>query len=220
MQKNTIKKPKKKKGHGRTKSEDYTAAKDVECKREDLTHGAACPDNECEGSVYRQSDPGNIIRITGGSLVSATRYKLERYRCNLCNTVFSARLPKGVSSSEKYDAKAKAVVTLNRIQMGIPMYRQEKYQAQIGVPLPQSTQWDLIESVANSVSPVYDALITKAAQGSLFYIDDTWARILEVIQNNKKASKKSEKKGMHTTGIISEVDCHRIILCPRRAGNN
>ena len=120
---------------------------------------------------------------------------------------------------KKYDAKAKAVVTLNRIQMGIPMYRQEKYQAQIGVPLPQSTQWDLIESVANSVSPVYDALITKAAQGSLFYIDDTWARILKVIENNKKASKKSEKKGMHTTGIISEVDCYRIILCPRRAGN-
>ena len=60
----------------------------------------------------------------------------------------------------------------------------------------------------------------KAAQGSLFYSDDTWARILEVIQNNKKASKKSEKKGMHTTGIISEVDDHRIILCHRRAGSN
>ena len=84
----SFKKPKKKKGHGRKKSEDYTAAKDIECKRDGLAHGAACPDDECEGSVYRQSDPGNIIRITGGSLVSATRYKLERYRCNLCNTVF------------------------------------------------------------------------------------------------------------------------------------
>ena len=89
--------------------------------------------------------------------------------------------------------------------------------------MPQSTQWDLIESVANSVSPVYDALVKKAAQGSLFYIDDTWARILEVIQNNKKASKKSEKKGMHTTGIISEVNSHRIILFlsgTKHAGKN
>ena len=111
------KKPKKKKGHGRKKSEDYTAAKDIECKREDLTHGAACPDDECDGSVYRQSDPGNIIRITGGSLVSATRYKLERYRCNLCKPIFSASRPKDDSSSEKYDTKAKAVVTLDRIQM-------------------------------------------------------------------------------------------------------
>ena len=86
------------------------------------------------------------------------------------------------------------MVVIDRIQLGVPMYRRAVYQKQLGLPLAESTQWG----------------VTK--QGSLFYIDDTWVKILAIIKANKEATCKKDKKGMHTTGLISHVNDRRIIL--------
>ena len=37
----------------------------------------------------------------------------------------------------------------------MPLHRQEKYFGMQDVPLPDSTQWDLIEKVGDSLNPVY-----------------------------------------------------------------
>ena len=70
----------KNKGHGRYKADDYTAALIVNRTLDALTHGGECPDSGCDGHVYLKKTPGVVIRITGGSLIQATRYNLERYR--------------------------------------------------------------------------------------------------------------------------------------------
>ena len=71
----------KKKGHGRYSADDYTGAQVVTRTLDALTQGGRCPDTACDGRVYKKSVPGVVLRITGGSMIEATRYNLERYRC-------------------------------------------------------------------------------------------------------------------------------------------
>lgn len=111
----------------------------------------------------------------------------------------------------------------NRIQMGVALYRQSQWQKQLGVPLPESTQWQLIVQVYDALLPVYRAMYKLAAQACLFFIDDTWVKILEIIRHNKMAETKKDKLGSHTTGLIAVDGDRKIILYfsgTKHAGQN
>jgi len=59
-----------------------------------LHHGDRCPD--CvKGKLYGQPQPAVLVRIRGMAPLVATRYELERLRCNLCGKVFTAQAPEG-----------------------------------------------------------------------------------------------------------------------------
>ena len=200
------------KGCGRRGANEYTGAKIVNVTHPTLTKGALCPALLCDGKVYLRKRLGVVIRIQGGSLLNAYKYQLETYQCNLCDATYTASLPEDVSKTEKYDNKAKAIIAVNRIQMGIPMYRQAQWQEQIGIPLPEGTQWMLIKHVYEAAAPLFTALIIAAAQFDLFYTDDTWVRILAIIQQNKKAEQKQKKQSTYTTGVIAVKNNRNIIL--------
>mgnify|MGYP001431816068 CR=1 FL=1 len=134
-----------------------------------LSQGGPCPDSACDGRVYKKSVPGVVLRITGGSMIEATRYNRERYRCNLCLATYTASLPDDVSIKDKYDAKAKAVVVVDRIQLGVAMYRRAVYQKQLRLPLAESTQWGITKIMDRISRPGFDHLVKTAAQGSLLY---------------------------------------------------
>ena len=103
----------------------------------------------------------------------------------MCLATYTASLPEEVCNQDKYDAKTKAVVTIDRIQLGVAMYRRAGFQKKLRLPIAESTQWGLTKIVDRSAQPVFDHLDKTAAQGSLFYIDDTWVRILAIITANK-----------------------------------
>ena len=89
------------------------------------------------------------------------------------------------------------------------------------MPLPDATQWDLVEQVADSAYPVYEQLKHLGAQQPLVYQDDTGARILSLIQENR-ADPPPERKGMYTTVLLFEGE-HAICLYltgRRHAGEN
>jgi len=88
------------------------------------------------------------MRLDGNALLSAIRYEVEKLRCSACGEVFTAALPNG-PGEEKYSSRARAVLVLGRYYLGLPLYRIEAYQAMLGVPVPDATQWDQIECVAN-----------------------------------------------------------------------
>jgi hypothetical protein len=91
---------------------------------------------------------GVDIRIDGNALLSAVRYELEKLRCSACGEIFTAALPQGVGG-EKYSAPARAVLAVSRDDLGIPGYRLQGYQAMLGVPVPDATQWDALEVVGD-----------------------------------------------------------------------
>lgn len=193
--------------NGKNGEEKYTGAKRVHLRHQRLKSGDMCP--ECPGKIYLQKDPGIIIRITGDTPLNATVYEVEKLRCNLCGKLFTAEVPEEVGP-EKYDAKAGSLIALMRYGLGVPFYRLDALQTMLGVPLPSSTQWDIVECVADKIYLIYEELIKQAAYGEIFYNDDTTVRILSLMAEN--SSEDVKRKGMFTTGIISKLHDIKIAL--------
>lgn len=91
---------------------------------------------------------------------------------------------------------------------GLPFNRLEQLQASLGVPLPASTQWDIVESAADKIHPAFTELQCQAAQGEVVFNDDTVMKLLELMKENKDAS----RKGMFSSGIVSTVGDQKIAL--------
>src|SRR6266487_3867202 len=102
----------------------------------------------------------------------------------------------------------------------------------VGVPVPDATQWDQIERVADCGSRVFAPLERLAAPGELIDQDDTRVRILALIEENQQAqghaaamgvSRPSDRTGMYTTALVVKVGKRTIGLydCGRaHAGEN
>ena len=151
-------------GHGRLGADVYRAVTRVECRHEELAAGERCP--ACgRGRLYRLP-PGIEMRMDGRALLAAVRYELEKFRCAACGQIFTAPLPAG-AGAEKYSARARAVLALARYYLGVPWYRLESFQALVGVPVPDATQWDQVEHVGNCAYPLFKHLERLAAQGDL-----------------------------------------------------
>ena len=197
----------------------------MECRHEAFAVGQRCP--VCgQGTLYALP-PGVEIRIDGHALLSAIRYELEKLRCSACGQIFTAGLPAGVGD-EKDSAQARAVLAMSRSYLGVPGYRLQGYQAMLGVPVPDATQWDEIEVVGDCAYKVFAQMEREAAQGELIFQDDTAVRIVSLIKENRELfaqglSTPKERTGMHTTALAVKVGEHTAILYSsrrRHAGEN
>lgn len=223
-------------GHGRNGADDYEGAERIPVPHGSLQSGKVCPDCK-KGRVYEMSSPGVLVRITGQAPVQAKVYELQKLRCNLCGKVFTAEPPEGVGS-EKYDATAASMIALLKYGSGLPFNRLEGLQGNLGIPLPASTQWDIVRDAAALVDPACRELIRQAAQGEVLHNDDTTVKILQFM--GKRARKEAlsedpagegpspgpnepERRGMFTSGIVSTRQGRRIALFfsgRRHAGEN
>jgi transposase len=133
------------KGHGRNGAEAYTGAERIDVPHPSLQAGDPCP--ECEdGTVYAMNRPGVLVRLVGQAPLNAVVYHLEKLRCNLCGTIFTADPPAGVGEA-KYDATVGSMIAVLKYGTGVPFHRAEKLQANLGIPLPSSTQWEEANAV-------------------------------------------------------------------------
>jgi transposase len=163
-------------GHGRNGAQAYGGARRIKIAHASLKRGDHCP--ECQkGKVYEQKEPALRIRVVGQAPIAATVYELERLRCNLCGEIFEAAAPASVGE-KKYDETAAAMIALLKYGSGVPFYRLEGLEASLGIPLPASTQWEIVEEIAAPIRPAFDELLRQAAQGEVFYNDDTSMKIL------------------------------------------
>jgi len=152
-----------------------------------------------------------LVRVVGGAPLQATVYELEKLRCNLCGEVFTAQAPEGVGS-EKYDATSASMVALLKYGSGLPFHRLERLQRSMGIPLPVSTQWDIVRNAAERIEPAYQELIRQAAQGEVLYNDDTSMKILSLMQESAFDEEYSDRTGIFTSGIVSTREGRRIAL--------
>ena len=202
---------KKSNGHGRNGASAYKGANKIRIAHESLTHGDRCP--ECsKGKLYgRHIEPAMLVRVVGGAPLQATVYELEKLRCNLCGEVFTAQAPEGVGS-EKYDATSASMVALLKYGSGLPFHRLARLQRSMGIPLPVSTQWDIVRNAAERIEPAYQELIRQAAQGEVLYNDDTSMKILSLMQESAFDEEYSDRTGIFTSGIVSTREGRRIAL--------
>ena len=209
------------KGHGRNGAAAYQGAERIAVPHPSLHIGDPCP--ECgKGTLYRKS-PSVIVRITGQAPLGAKTYELERLRCGLCGEVFTAELPEE-AGTEKYDAKAGAMIALLKYGSGLPFNRLEGLQRNLEIPLPASTQWDVVHPFAMDLKPMSDELIRQAAGGEVLYHDDTTVKILAMMgERRRELAEDPDRSGLYTSGVVSTRDGHRIALffsSQKHAGEN
>jgi transposase len=214
-QQNPNQKPKP--GHGRNGAAEYGGARRIKIAHASLKPGDRCP--EClKGKVYEQKEPAFRIRVAGQAPLAATVYELERLRCNLCGEVYEAQPPEGVGE-KKYEESAGAMIGLFRYGSGVPWCRLERLEASLGIPLPASTQCEIVTEVAKGIRPAFEELIRQAAQGEVFYNDDTSMKILALARaspqrtqgegedleprRSEGSSSSRERTGLFTSGIVS-----------------
>lgn len=214
--------PAKKKGHGRNGADDYPNAERVRVPHSSLKAGDPCP--ECSrGTVYEVSRPGVLVRFLGRPPVQATIYELQKLRCHLCGQVFTASPPAEVGE-EKYDATVASMIGLLKYGGGMPFNRLDGMQSHLQIPLPASTQWDIVSGAIPDLTPVHQELIRQAAQGEVVYNDDTEVKILQWMGERARRDAlaeasgedgeldKKSRTGLFTSGIVATRGGQRIVL--------
>lgn len=212
-----------KKGHGRNGADAYTGAERVVVGHSELEHKGCCP--HCDGKVYHQKESAQLVRITGLGPLVAQVYELERLRCNLCGEVFTADAPEGVGS-EKYDASATAMIGQLKYNLGVPFTRIESLMKDQGIPMPSSTQYELVSAGAERLEPVWHEMVKHAAAGEVIHNDDTSARVLDLHAELKAQIEqgKSTRSGIFTSCVVSlDEEKHETVLFftgDKHAGEN
>ena len=118
------------------------------------------------------------MRLVGQPPISGTIDALEKLRCNVCGELFTAAPPAGVGA-EKYDATPGAMIALVTYGSGVPFHRLERLPADLQIPLPASTQWEIVDDLATRIRPILSELIRQAANGEVVPNDDTSLTVLE-----------------------------------------
>jgi transposase len=205
---------KKRPGHGRNAAAAHPGARQVKIPHPSLHTSDKCPGCE-KGKVYLMAEPAVIVRITGMVPFGGTVYTMERLRCNLCGEVFTAPSPAGVGE-KKYDETAVSMLGLLKYGLGLPLHRIHRLQKSQGIPLPATTQWDLLRDGAKLLSPAHEELIRQAAQGEVLYNDDTTMKILNLTaeERAKAADDKQSagRTGVFTSGIVATCEKQKIAL--------
>ncbi len=205
-------KKKKPKGHGRNGADAYEGAEKIEVAHASLKSGDSCP--ECEkGKLSVLRVPLKLVRVKGQSPLQGAVYERERLRCNLCGEVVRAEAPAGIGK-EKYDPTAASMIGLLKYGSGLPFNRLQRLGRNLKIPLPASTQWGIVNDSSQNLAAAFEELIRQAAQGHIFYNDDTSMKILTLLKENQRIEEANSKErtGIFTSAIVSICDGHKIAV--------
>jgi len=206
----------KRKGHGRLPASVYKAATHIAVPHQKLHVGGGCP--SCGfGKLFDLRDPAPYLRIVGQPLLAGTCWDCQRLRCSSCGRVHTAK-PPTEALGPKFDESAVAMLALCRYGLGLPHNRIAHMQQHMQLPIPTSTQWDVIAQNAPAFEPVFDELERQGAQGDTMHNDDTYARVLAFMGERRAKLLRDgelpdpERVGLFTTAILSLADAQPILL--------
>lgn len=215
------KQPKKRaRNHGRIGAKDYCFGKTIDYQHKELHAGQCCP--ECGHGTLQECEPRKIIRLIGNAPVTAELHQPARLRCSGCGLTYVAEMPAEITDS-KYDASANAIVACLRFTMGMPHFRLAQLQKAMGVPLPASTQYEMVEMLWTMVTPVFNELLRLAANWALLFVDDTPAKILELLEDRQARKEAGERVGIFTTAMVARQEgkeIHLFFTGGKHAGEN
>jgi transposase len=191
---NDSKKPKTKTG-GRIPHTSYTGLNNVTF---DYTHqfGTICPLCE-DGKLYKYDDKV-IIRL-GNTNQYGSKVTIKQLRCNLCQEIFAKDYSEKYGD-DKYSTSFKTRVVMNKYWLGVPFKRMEALYEMDGCPIPDATQWKLVDELSKVVEPVYKEIIRAASNADVIGLDDTSATILSRVEDLKTSD--SNRTGTFTSGFV------------------
>lgn len=203
-------------GHGRLPTSAYEAAEPMPIAHPTLHRGDECP--ACaSGRIHGLEQPARLARVFGQAPLVTLVWHCERLRCGGCGQVFTAPAPEQ-ARGPKYSDSAVSMMALLRYGTGLPLHRLAHLQSLLKLPLPSSTQWQVVLEKMPVFLPVYEALVGAAADADLFHNDDTHMPILEL--TGKRRAKlladgnlpDAGRTGLFTTGVVAQTKAGPIAL--------
>ena len=194
------------KGHGRLPVSAYAHAGHVPVAHESLRPGDGCP--LCGRGTLIELDPAHWLRIVGHPPLSAECSCLQRLRCCPCGAVFTAK-PPAEAQGAKISPSAVAMLGELHYHGGMPLHRLAQIQENLETPLPASSQSEALAAGEVDIRPVHEELKRQAAQGTVFYLDDTRGPVLEFMGKRRAALVElgdlpnPDRRGLFTTGLVS-----------------
>ena len=179
------------------------------------SHSLLCPC--CKKNMHRaHKKTVTIIRVQG---FHEERNEIETARCLTCNTTTDAVCPQAQKKAlGRFEINAAAVLIALRYSLGMPSFRLEEVTASLGFRVPDSTQWELFETAADSLRDFVVYLRKTASQSEIVQMDDTTVRINQLTtefklkKNGSVEAIKSDRTGVHTTGFIAQFSAGKICL--------
>lgn len=181
---------------------DYEHADTTYLEPEDVCSGDVC--SYCNKGKLYNSEDRKLLQFSGSSPVEVDRYIKKVYRCNGCG-----RTAMKHQNIEKWTASSRSSIILQRTH-GMPFYRLSQLQSMSGVPVSGSTLWEQYLHVwqEGGGSEVFGVLLEMLAGCNFFNLDDTRAKILSRIKENKGLAAQG-KKGR---------SCYSTTICSKTAG--
>lgn len=179
--------------------------------------GCLCP-GCMKGRIF--PDTGNWMRFYGEPFLKIVKVVYEIWRCNLCQAAYPAPIAKDLlddgDPARQFGFSAVAMIALSKYFFGTPWARQQRMQELLSLPITASTLCDQTKFLARVLEPVYNLFSVIAANGWLFYSDDTTIKILRLAPEFKirrNTNKEVLRTGIHTSCVIAETNgTGRIIL--------
>jgi hypothetical protein len=172
-----------------------------------MSHGDRCP---CcnKGKLYN-GESRKSLEFTGNPPITATRHELKSLRCNYCQKEYVAQ-----GRKSKWQSSARSSIILLKI-LGFPYYRLSKLQLMHNIPISDTTAWAQFKYVWDSIAHIALEELKEeiTEETNTYYIDDTGAKILEVIKANKLLPEGEKGRACHTTVINGTTkEKHNVVL--------
>lgn len=189
-------------GGGKNGVEQYTGAEVVTCPLcSECKPPAICP--ACRDNKLYWLESRNLIRLIGSPPVNAVLFDIERSGCS-CSEKFEGDIPekyKEIYEQEKYSSSAVTAMAINKYMMGISFGTLAKIQEYHGIPLPESTQSNILKQKMNApFLSICDMLCKMSANSNLFGIDDTTITLL----SKRITTKNTETNKGYGTAIVCD----------------
>jgi hypothetical protein len=96
----------------------------------------------------------------------------------------------------------------------MPHYRLARLQKSLGVPLPESTQWEVMKPLFQQAQPIFEQLLAQAANSPLIHQDDTTMRILDLRRPGTATAAQMDpkRKGTFTSNLLAYVEGRPLAL--------
>jgi transposase len=196
------------KGHGRRRLSHISSAELVFHHGTKHQKGSPCP---CCNNKLSDGHKRKTTVISAQALLKISIHTNDTVECKSCGFAESAPLPEKLAQEciGRYHMSAIAVLAYFRYFCGFASHRLDVASAHLSVRAPESTQWDLFESAANLLMPMFKHLKKKIANSSLIWMDHTHNHILSEEKERRQQRNESDTKiriGMSTSCFLSRLN--------------
>lgn len=203
--------PRKRRGHGRRQLQAFAHSRQ---KIEIENQSPRCSCTSCgKGRLYRSESREKTI-IHAVNLIQVQVVELETLRCNTCGTTQVAREPQVLKECVgRYHPTAISLFTVLRYMMGMPSHRMETFTEMGGLRVSDSTQFNLFEYALSCVRPVFDAMVSLAANGKISFRDDSPMRVLQLRKELERQKNEGDNVciGITTTHLHVRTQCDHLV---------